>query len=350
MTTWTLAELAHRFDGRLTGDPGLRVRPVPAEADDPHGIAFCEAKSYLKRATKVGALLLPPGLASPGKPTIHVDDPRAAFGVLLAELDRPMPLADGVHPTAVVDPRAVVDPSANIGAYAVVEAGAVLGPRVRVLPFCYVGENCRIGADSVLYPHVVLCRDVRLGERCSVHPGAVVGVEGFGFRRGEEGWRRVPHVGEVHVGDDAEIRALASVERATSGVTDIGRGAKIGNLAQVGHNARIHEHAMMVPMSGIGGSSVLGRRSVMGGGSLAGDHVDIADDVSLGARACVTRDVRDAGVYRGYPARPLAQQLRVEAVQPRVPDVLRRLERLEHLAAARDAQPHGPSGEPGPPR
>ena len=333
--SWTLGELAEEFDGKLVGPADFEVRPVPADVEDPGGIAFCENSRYLSRATGVGAVLLPEHLSTAEKPYVQVADPREVFARMLKDLERPLPLAEGIHPTAVVDPEAYVDQSASVGAYAVVERGAVVNAGVRVYPFTYVGENCVVGAGSVLYPHVVLYQDVRLGEGCAVHPGAVVGTEGFGFARDGDGWRKVPQVGDVQVEDEVEIRALASVERANSGTTRICRGAKIGNLAHVGHNVRIGEQALMVPMSGIAGSSVLGDRAVLGGGAAVGDHVTVAEGAQLGARALATRDIREPGTYVGQPARPLRQQYRVEALLPRLQELFDRVRELEQALPAR---------------
>jgi UDP-3-O-[3-hydroxymyristoyl] glucosamine N-acyltransferase len=335
--TWTLGEIAERFDGRLVG-PAEQVvrRPVPADAQDPGGIAFCENRRYLAKATGVGALLLPGHLASETVPYVQVADPRAAFSRLLAGTGRPLPLAPGIHPTAVVGEGAEIDTSASVGAYAVVERGAVLGPRVRVHPFCYVGEGCTVGADSVLHPHAVLCQDVHVGQRCVVHPGAVLGVDGFGFAWEAGGWRKMPHVGDVRIGDDVDVCALAGVQRATCGSTVVGPGVKVGDLTLVGHNARIGAHALIAPMSGVGGSSVLGERVVMGAQSVVTDHVTVADDVRLAARTAALRGISRPGAYSGLPtAAPLERQQRVRALLPRLGELFERVRRLEKLLEAR---------------
>ncbi|MBQ1027542.1 UDP-3-O-(3-hydroxymyristoyl)glucosamine N-acyltransferase [Micromonospora sp. C95] len=327
---WSLGELGRMFGGEIAGDPDRRFRLVSIDTVDPDGIALCENQGYLARSGGVGALLLPMHLSGDDRPHIRVPDPRRAFRRLLAESERPLPLRAGIHPTAVVDDAADVHPSASIGAYAVVEAGAVIGPEVRVFPFCYVGDGCRIGEQSVVYPHAVLLRNVLVGVRCRIHPGAVLGAEGFGFERDDAGWHRVPHVGFVRLGDDVEVRALASVERATCGTTEIGDGSKIGNLVQVGHNAQVGSHTVLAPMSGVGGSSTLAPGTVLGGQAGVGDHVEVSSGVQLAAASCTTRDIRRAGVYAGSPARPLAQQHRLDATAPYLPAILDRLRRLEN--------------------
>jgi UDP-3-O-[3-hydroxymyristoyl] glucosamine N-acyltransferase len=342
---WTLGELAERFAGRLVGPAGLVVeRPVPADARDRSGIAFCESRRYLAKATGVGALLLPEELSSDTVPYVQLADPRAAFGALLEEQRRPLPLGPGIHPTAVVAGTAQVDPSASVGPYVVIADGAVLGPRVRVHPFCYVGEGCTVGAGSVLWPHAVLCRDVHVGQRCTVHAGAVLGGDGFGYTREAGGWRKVPHVGDVRIGDDVDVCALASVERATCGSTVLGSGVKVGNLVQVGHNTRIGAHALLAPMSGVAGSSVLGERVVMGAQSGVSDHVTVADDVQLAGRTAVLRSIPRPGVYSGLPtAGPLERQQRVRALLPRLGELFERVRQLEK-SARRDGPPGRSAG------
>ncbi|MFD0306840.1 UDP-3-O-(3-hydroxymyristoyl)glucosamine N-acyltransferase [Streptomyces sp. NPDC127119] len=328
---WSLGEIAEAYDGSVCGDAGMRVRPTDTRATDPSGLAYAERASALERMAGVGAFLLPRALTGVDRPHVHVDDPRDVFHQLLGELDRraaPAP-PPGVHPTAVTDPDCAIDPTAYVGPYTVVERGAVIGPRTRIHPFVYVGPNCRVGADSVLHPHAVLCRDVRLGERCTVHPGAVVGGEGFGFTPTPAGWRRVPQAGGVRAGDDVEIRALASVERATCADTVLGDGVKLGDLTCVGHNATLGDHTLLVPLSGVGGSATLGRRCVLGGGSGVFDHTTLADDVRVGAHGTVTRDIDTPGDHTGTPARPLARQLRLDALLPRLPELLERIRQLE---------------------
>ncbi|QUQ66460.1 LpxD N-terminal domain-containing protein [Kutzneria sp. CA-103260] len=136
---WTLAELASVIGAEAVSSPGFVVtRPVPADSDDPAGLAFCANAKYLRQALAhgVGALILPPGLDA-DRPHLRCADPRLAFARFLELYRRPLPLAAGVHATAVIDPSASVDVSASIGPYAVVERGAVIGPRAR----CWAGMS-----------------------------------------------------------------------------------------------------------------------------------------------------------------------------------------------------------------
>jgi len=333
---WTLAELAEILGGTISGHPNHIVRrPVPADSDDPDGIAFCESEPYLEKAHAhgVGALILPHSMFSNLKPSLHVEHPRLAFGRLLAMSSRPLPIASGIHPTAVVDPTAEIDPSASIGAYAVVERGAEIRANAKVFPFAYVGDNCVVGDSAILYPHAVLYQDVKVGARTIIHSGVVLGADGFGFMWDGKKQFKVPQVGQVTIGDDCEIGANTTIDRATAGATSIGRGTKLDNLIQIGHNVKIGEDGVFASQTGISGSTTLGDRIVMGGQCAIGDHITITDDVTMGGHSGTSQDILEKGAYFGMPAKPAAEGLKSFLMVPKLPEIFSRLRALEKRVA-----------------
>jgi UDP-3-O-[3-hydroxymyristoyl] glucosamine N-acyltransferase len=316
----------------LDGDPNhLVVRPAPADSDDPGGIAFCESEQYLKIAERhrVGALILPKGLSGNGRPAIHVDYPRLAFFHLLTLSQKPVPLEPGIHETAVVDDTASVGEGAFVGPYVVIGPGASVGQRSKVYPFCYIGEGCSVGEDSTLYPHVVMYQNVSVGARCIVHSGVILGADGFGFLWDGSKQMKIPQVGHVEIGDDAELGANTAIDRATAGVTKVGRGSKLDNLIQVGHNVEIGEDSVIAGQTAIGGSSKIGSRVTMGGQSAISDHVTIGDDVMVGGSSGVAGDLPGPGQYIGRPAIPAAEGLRAMSSIAKLPKILKRLRDLE---------------------
>ncbi|MFL6124781.1 UDP-3-O-(3-hydroxymyristoyl)glucosamine N-acyltransferase [Actinophytocola sp.] len=330
---WTLAELAPLLGAVVGASPDFVVaRPVPHDSDDPRGLAYCTGPKHARVAARhaVGALIVPPGLAV-DRPCLHAERPQAAFMRFLAMCRRPLPLADGVHPTAVVDPAAGVAPGASVGPYAVVARGARIAAGARVFPFCYVGEDCVVGPETVLYPHVVLYQDVRLGARCVVHAHAVLGADGFGFAWDGVRQVKVEHVGGVRIGDDVEIGAGSAIDRATSGATTVGPGVKVDNLVQIGHNATVGADSLICGQAGVAGSAVLGRRVTLGGQSGVTDHISLADGVTLAARAAAGRDLTEPVVHHGFPARP--DGLRISAVLAELPRLRDRIRELERLLA-----------------
>jgi len=333
---WTLSQLADLLGGAITGHAHYLIRrPVPADSDDPEGIAFCESEVYLEKANQhgVGALILPHTLRSTLKPAIHVENPRFAFGKLLMMARRPLPIEPGIHPTAVVDPTAEIDPTACIGAHTVIERGAEVGAGAQIFSFSYVGEYCKIGAGAILYPRVTLYQEVEIGSRAIVHSGAVIGADGFGFIWDGTKHFKVPQVGKVIIGEDAEVGANTTIDRATSGETVVGRGTKLDNLVQVGHNVSIGEDGVIASQTGISGSTSIGARTMMGGQCAIGDHVGIVDDVVLGGHTGTSQDILEKGAYFGMPAKPAAEGMKSFLIQPRLPEILSRVRALEKRLA-----------------
>lgn len=329
---WTLGEIATMVGGRLAGPADLRIhRAVPAGNDDPQGITFAENEKYLTEclASSVGAVIVPSNVGDVTKPAILVDSPRVAFGVLLAHMARPLPLAPGVHPTAVVSPNAIVDPSASIGAYAVVEGGARVGAGCRVFSFAYVGEGCELGESCTVYPHAVLYQGVVLGARCTVHSGAVIGADGFGYVWDGSKQHKVPQVGGVVIGEDVEIGANTCIDRATCGETVVGDGTKIDNLVQLAHNTSVGDHTVIAGLTGVAGSTKIGDNVTIAGHVSLGDHLEIGDGVVLGGRSAAFQDVTEPGQYFGFPPYPVATAMRIMALQARLPELFRRIKQLE---------------------
>ncbi len=337
---WTLGEIAAWCGGRLEGPEDLRIdRPVLAGSRDPHGIAFAESAEFLERAVSggVGAVLVTEGAGPLPIPGVRVDRPRERFLSLLELCIRPLSTSKGVHPSAVISAEANVAESASVGAYCVIEAGATVGPNARIYPFCYVGDGCRIGKDCILFPHAVLLQDVSLGDRTIVHSGVVLGADGFGFVWDGERRAKIPQVGGVSIGPDAEIGANSTIDRALAGQTLVGAGTKIDNLVQIAHNVSIGEHGVLAGQSGVAGSASIGDRFQAGGQVGIRDQVRIVDDVSLGARSVVLSDIEEPGDYFGDPVLPAKEGLRLRAILLKLPELLARIRRIES-AQKRDGE------------
>ena len=146
---------------------------------------------------------------------------------------------------------------------------------------------------------VTVLDGVRIGERCIVHPGAVIGADGFGFAPDRGAWVKVPQLGSVAIGNDVEIGANTTIDRGTIDDTVIEDGVKLDNLVQIAHNVRLGEHTIMAAMSGVAGSTKVGKRCMIGGGVVMINQLTICDDVLFTFRSVVTRSVTVPGTYSG---------------------------------------------------
>jgi UDP-3-O-[3-hydroxymyristoyl] glucosamine N-acyltransferase len=220
----------------------------------------------------------------------------------------------------------------------VIETGARLGDRVVVMASGYVGPRAVIGDDCMLYPGVVVREDCVLGARVMLHPGVVIGSDGFGFAFDSGRYHKVPQVGNVVVGDDVEIGANTTVDRATTHSTRIGDGTKIDNLVQIGHNVVIGRHCIVVAQVGISGSTELEDYVTIGGQAGVIGHVRIGRGAMIGGQSGVTKSVPPETVVTGYPAMPHNLWKRIQAFLQRLPELARRTKALEERVGKLELQ------------
>jgi len=261
----------------------------------------------------------------PGRTCIVVGDPKKAF-VKVMNHAFPETHFEGVHPSAIV--AGSMAANVAIGAHAVIGEGSQLGEGVVVYPGVVIGRNCQVGAGSILFPRVVLYDNVQIGEQCRIHAGAVIGADGFSTHPTDFGPLKVPHVGNVIIGNNVEIGANTCVDRAFLNSTKIGDGTQIDNLVQVGHNAQIGEMNLLCGQVGIAGSVRTGARVTLGGQVGVSDHIEIKEDIQVGGGSLVLRPLKEKGQYMGIPAVEAGIGRRALVLWPRLPEIWKRLSAL----------------------
>src|SRR5271157_2267365 len=216
----TLQALAEFTATRLIGDGNVEiVRVASIRSAQPGDLIFVQEEKHLEAALSSAAsavIAAEFAVSSAGrKPLLIADHPRLAFARAGALLHPPKTYPPGIHETAVIHPSAQLAATASIDAYAVIEANAVIGERARIGAGCNIGDGVVIGDDCDLYPRVVVYPGTTLGRRVVVHAGAVLGSDGFGFVRDEVHGRyqKFPQVGELVVGNYAEIGANCTIDR-----------------------------------------------------------------------------------------------------------------------------------------
>ena len=334
-----LAELAVRFGCELRGDPDTLVERVAPLQDATAGaLAFLANPKYRKylRTTGASAVVLDAAAADDCPVAALVTRNPYATYARIAQLLYPTPaFRPGRHPSAVIDPGASVDATAWVDAQACVARGVVIGPRTFVGPGSVLLAGVQLGADTRLVARVTLGEGVRVGSRCILHPGAVIGADGFGHAPDAGAYVKVPQVGSVVLGDDVEVGANSTIDRGAIGDTEIGEGVKIDNLVQIGHNCKIGAHTVIAGCSGISGSVTVGRRCMIGGMAGIAGHLEICDDVALTGRTTVTGSIRQPGVYSGSLPADEAKRFRRNAARfSQLDDMARRLKRLEGAGGA----------------
>jgi UDP-3-O-[3-hydroxymyristoyl] glucosamine N-acyltransferase len=255
--------------------------------------------------------------------------------VAIAEaLCPPLPLVPaGVHPRASVAETAVLGRDVHVGACAVVGERVRIGNRTRIRAGAVVADEAAIGDDCDIHSGVVIRERSRLGDRVIVHAGSVVGSDGFGYLPGTAGPEKIPQLGTVEIGDDVELGACVTVDRARFGATRIGPKVKVDNLVQIAHNVEIGEATVVVAQVAIAGSTRIGRGCVIAGQAAIDGHLVIGDGARIAAKAGVTKDVPPGTDVSGYPARPHREDLHHQAALRRIEEVLERLKAIEQRLA-----------------
>ncbi len=328
-----LGELAERLGVRLVGDPGIEVvRAAPLEEDDAAALGFVQDATYLDRleGKKAGVVILPPAFEQAyAGPRLISENPLLSFA-RAALLLHPRPRRAGIHPSAWVDPQASVHATAWVGPLSVIERGASIAAGCQIGPHCLVGEGSQIGEETELVAHVTIMHGVRIGARCILHPGVVIGADGFGLAHAHDHWERVPQLGGVRIGDDVDIGANTTVDRGTLSDTVLADGVKIDNLVQIGHNSSIGEHTAIAGCAGLGGSSKVGRHCIIAGGTGLAGHLELADGVQVTAMSRVSRSILQPGLYSSGTPLDTNRNWRRNSVRFRhLDEMARRLDALE---------------------
>jgi UDP-3-O-[3-hydroxymyristoyl] glucosamine N-acyltransferase len=338
--TITLADLAGALGREFEGDPSLAISGVNSLASaGPSELSYVRDAAYLDAfaESSAGAVILLDGLSAGGRGAIFSTNPGLDFA-RATTLICPAPVAvPGVDPRAFVDASAEVSPGATImagasvGAAAKVGAGSVIHPNATLYNDVIVGEDCTIHAG------VVVRDGSRLGDRVILQPGVVIGGDGFGYVPDETGaLNKVPQVGCVEIGNDVEIGANTTIDRASLGATVIRDRVKLDNLIQVAHGCEMGEDVVVAAQSGFSGSTTVGRGAIVMAQVGVAGHLVIGSRAFVGARSGIHKSVPDNARVYGMPQMEERGWHRAMAALKRLPDALKRLRAVERKLGLRD--------------
>jgi len=330
----SLGDLAKQVGCELVGDADATVSGVASLGRaTPESLSFLSSPVYKPQlASTAAAAVILRAEDAEGCPTaalIH-NNPYACYA-RAADLVCPAPIYEpGVHASAVVSASATVAASAHIAAGVVIGDGSSIGENTYVGPGCIIATNCSVGDDGHLVANVTVVRDVIIGKRCILHPGVVIGCDGFGNAMTPEGWVKVPQLGGVRAGDDVEIGANTTIDRGALDDTIIEDGVRIDNLVHIAHNVKVGAHTAIAAQCGFAGSAVIGKRCMFAGHSGTVGHVTVCDDVILSAKTMITKDVTEPGVYAGsFAAEPSRHWNKQVARFRRLEKLIQRVGQLE---------------------
>ena len=329
-------QIAEYLGGTVEGNPEAKVSTfAKIEEGVPGAISFLANPHYAHYlyTTESSIVLVNKDfqLEQEVKATlVRVDNADECIARLLTLYQSTMQKRKGIHPLAFVAESAKLGEDVYVGPFAYVGDGVEIGRGTQIYPSAVVEEGATIGEDCILYPHATVYYGCKLGNRVTLHSGAVIGADGFGFAPAADGYEKIPQIGIVTIEDDVEIGANTCVDRSTMGTTLIHRGVKLDNLVQVAHNCEVGSHTVMSAQVGVAGSTKIGEWCMFGGQVGIAGHAVIGDRVLSGAQAGIAGSIRKGNVtIQGSPAIDAKNFMRSSVVFKYLPEMQNELNRLK---------------------
>jgi UDP-3-O-[3-hydroxymyristoyl] glucosamine N-acyltransferase len=311
MKSYSIVEISERVKGTLLGNSTLQISgPEDIAKAGNTQITFVGSKKFVKawEASNACAAIVNADIAIEpveGKAIIQVKDADIAMAeVLEMYMPEPVFFETAIHPTAVIHATASIGAGSKIGAHSYIGKDVVIGTNTIVYPNVTIFDSVTIGNNTAIWSGTVIRERCVVGSYCILHSNVTIGADGFGFRPAPDGrgLMKIPHIGNVVIGNGVEIGASSCVDRGKFSATIVGDGCKIDNMIQIGHNSKMGRSCIMAGASGLAGSVTLGDGVIIGGGARISDHVTLGNGVSVGGNSGVINDWPDGAKVLGYPA------------------------------------------------
>ena len=328
---FTLKDIATVVGGKLIGDSNIVIEGVSEIQNGKKGtISFLGNQSYKKYvdSTMASAIIVSDVDYLNNKDGIAVKNPQLAIAKVLNMFFPDNYLSGGVHTSAVIDS------SAKIGKKVTIESGVVIGANTIIKDNTFIGANSYVGSNTIInknskiYQNVVIYHDIEIGENSIIHSSAVIGSDGFGFVTDKDAHFKIPQTGKVIIGDQVEIGSNTVIDRATIGKTIIGNMTKIDNLVHIGHNVEIGTGCLITAQVGIAGSAKIGDGCIFGGQAGVVPHITLGPNSVIAAKSGVTKSLAGNQMYGGYPARPIREQHKRDAIYNEIVIMKKKLNKL----------------------
>ncbi|MGA2775621.1 MAG: UDP-3-O-(3-hydroxymyristoyl)glucosamine N-acyltransferase [Candidatus Omnitrophota bacterium] len=330
----TLKDIAEIVGGELVGDADVEITGVAGIKEAERGdITFLANPKYapLIKTTRASAIITDYGCRLAPKPIIRTKNPSLAFAQTISIFTPQEQIKPAsIHKSAIIGKGVSLGKNVAIGPYVVIEDEVSLGDNSVVYPGVFIGHHTKIGRSALIYPNVSIRECVLIGKNVIIHSGTVIGSDGFGFVAVEGKHRKIPQIGIVEIGDDVEIGANVTIDRARFAKTVIGRGTKIDNLVQIAHNVIVGEDSLIIAQAGISGSTIIGNKVIIAGQAGLVGHIKIGDGAVLAAQAGVTKSVPENTTVSGYPARKHETAIKVNACVQNLPKLYEEIKELKN--------------------
>lgn len=332
----TLKEIAEFVNGKIIGDENLIIRSLAKIEDAQAGdLTFLYLPAYEKffTLTRASAIIVKPGFNKSRADIsyIEVKDPNKAFFKIVNKYFTPEFELKGIDPASYIHPSVKLGNNVSLGKNVVISAGCEIGSNTKIFHNTVIYEDVKIGSECLIFSNVSIREKCVIGNRVIIHPGTVIGSDGFGYDTDSNGvFRKVHQIGIVKIEDDVELGANVCVDRASTGATIIKQGVKIDNLVHIAHNVVVGDNTAIAAQAGIAGSTKIGKNCLIAGQVGIIGHIEIADKVTLIAQSGVSKGIPKAGVYFGSPAKEMGTALRLEGHIRSLPNYAAKIQQLEN--------------------
>jgi UDP-3-O-[3-hydroxymyristoyl] glucosamine N-acyltransferase len=334
-----LSEVAHKLGCHLEGAPDTEIHGIAGIEHAERGqITFLANRRYfpLLKTTRASAVLVENGIALERNPgltpiaALRTPNPYLAFAHAIELFYQAPRYEPGIHPTAILARTARIGEGAHIGPYCFIDENAQIGRHAVLHSFVTIYRGAQIGDDFFAHAHATVREFCRIGDRVILQNGAVIGGDGLGFAKQQDGsWYKMQQSGPAVLEDDVEVQSNACVDRATVGETRVCRGTKLDDLVLVGHASQVGADTMLCGQVGLAGSTKIGNGCILAGQVGTAGHLSVGDGAVITAQSGIPNDVPPRSLYSGYPASDNRHWLKTVAALNRLPDLQKRVRELE---------------------
>ncbi|MEI7525482.1 MAG: UDP-3-O-(3-hydroxymyristoyl)glucosamine N-acyltransferase [Mariniphaga sp.] len=329
-------DIATLLNGEVEGNGNIKVNSISKiDQSLPDTLTFLSNPAYTKYiyTTSASVVIVKKDFKADSLLSctlIRVEDPYRALATLLDFYVKSKPSKVGIEQPSYISSSASVGDQVYLGAFAYIGEKAVIGKNVKIYPHVYIGDNAKIGDDTILYSGAKVYSDCIIGTSCIIHSGAVIGADGFGFAPNGNGpYSKIEQIGNVVIGNNVEVGANTTIDRATMGSTFVRDGAKLDNLIQIAHNVEVGENTVMAAQTGIAGSTIIEKNCLFGGQASASGHIKIGEGSKIGPKSGVLSSLKPNSVVLGTPAEEIKQTMKSYSIIRNLPKLREELIELQ---------------------
>ena len=334
---FTAQQIAEILNGEIVGNSEVEVKSLAKIEEGKEGdLSFLANPKYTSYiyTSKASIIIVNKSFTADkdiNATLIKVEDAYASFSQLLNLYNKMKFGKIGISEKADIAASSTIGDDVFIGAFTSIAESTIIEKNVKIYPNCYIGENVTIKENTILFSGVKIYHDCIIGANNIIHSGVIIGSDGFGFApNGNTDYKKINQIGNVVIGNNVEIGANSTIDRATMGSTIIENGVKLDNLIQIAHNVEIGEHTVIAAQAGVAGSSKIGKNCMIGGQVAISGHLSIADEVKIAGQSGIASSIKEVGrIVQGPMAFDIKDFQRSYIIFKKLPEIYQTLNKIK---------------------